>query len=285
MPELPEVETIVRQLGPQITGRRIRHVELLRPDVLWGDERPACVLLRGRRILRVRRRGKRIVMSLTDQTQLIVHLGMTGRLLWAPKDQPYVAHTHLCLELAGRTRQLRFVDPRRFGRVWIAGAAGRWIGPVPSPLGPEPLEMTVPQFLRLGKRKRPVKAVLLDQRLIAGIGNIYCDEALFRAGIHPATRVDQLDRRTVVCLRRALRAVLQEAIEAKGSSIRDYRQFDGSTGRFQRQHQVYRRAGLPCRRCRGEIDRTVVAGRGTYYCTRCQRPGARFHSRSPANAR
>ncbi|HUW84171.1 MAG TPA: bifunctional DNA-formamidopyrimidine glycosylase/DNA-(apurinic or apyrimidinic site) lyase [Phycisphaerae bacterium] len=285
MPELPEVETLVRQLGRQLAGRRIRHVELRRPDVLWGNERPACVLLRGRRITRVSRRGKRIILSLTDQTLLIVHLGMTGRLLWAPADQPCAAHTHLCLEFAGQTRQLRFVDPRRFGNVWIARAGGRWIGPVPSPLGPEPLEMTIGQFERLCKRRRAVKAVLLDQQMIAGIGNIYCDETLFRAGIHPATRADRLDRRTVMRLRRALRAVLREAIKARGSTIRDYRQSDGSIGRFQSRHRVYGRAGLPCRRCRGEIDRMVVAGRGTYYCTRCQRPGPPAPSSRPARAR
>jgi len=285
MPELPEVETLVRQLSRQLTGRRIRHVELRRPDVLWGDDRPACVLLRGRRITRVSRRGKRIILSLADQTQLIVHLGMTGRLTWAPADQPYAAHTHLCLEFAGQTRQLRFVDPRRFGNVWIARADGRWIGPVPSPLGPEPLEMTVGQFVGLCKRRRAVKAMLLDQRMIAGIGNIYCDETLFRARIHPTTRADRLDRRTVMRLRRALRAVLSEAIEARGSTIRDYRQSDGSSGRFQNRHRVYGRAGLPCRRCQGKIDRMVVAGRGTYYCTRCQRPGPAATSSASARAR
>ena len=285
MPELPEVETIVRQLGPQLAGRRIRHVELRRSDILWGDEQPACVLLRGRRIVRVTRRGKRMIMLLTGQTQLIVHLGMTGQLLWAPKDQPFAAHTHLCLEFAGHTRQLRFVDPRRFGNVWIAGAGGRWIGPVPAPLGPEPLEMTVPQFVRLCQRRRTVKSLLLDQKMIAGIGNIYCDEALFRAGIHPAKRADQLDRPAVMRLRRAVRAVLREAIQARGSTIRDYRQSDGSSGRFQGRHKVYGRAGLPCHRCRGKINRMVVAGRGTYYCTRCQPPDRRRHRGRPADER
>jgi len=272
MPELPEVETLVRQLSRQLTGRRIRHVELRRPDVLWGDDRPACVLLRGRRITHVSRRGKRILFSLDDQTRLIVHLGMTGQLTWAPADQPHAAHTHVCFEFAERKRQLRFVDPRRFGNVWIARADGRWIGPVPSPLGPEPLEMTAGQFVALCKRRRAVKAVLLDQQIIAGVGNIYCDETLFRARIHPATRADRLDRSTVMRLRRALRAVLSEAIDAGGSTIRDYRQSDGSSGRFQNRHRVYGRAGLPCRRCRGTIDRMVLAGRGTYYCKHCQRP-------------
>ena len=285
MPELPEVETLVRQLSRQLTGRRIRHVELRRPDVLWGDDRPACVLLRGRRITHVGRRGKRILLSLDDRTQLIVHLGMTGRLMWAPADQPHALHTHLCLEFAEWKRQLRFVDPRRFGNVWIARADGRWIGPVPSPLGPEPLEMTVGQFVRLCERKRAVKAVLLDQQIIAGVGNIYFDETLFRARIHPATRADRLDRSTVMRLRRALRAVLSEAIEAGGSTIRDYRQSDGSSGRFQNRHRVYGRAGLPCRRCRGMIDRMILAGRGTYYCKRCQRPAPASATSRSARAR
>jgi formamidopyrimidine-DNA glycosylase len=285
MPELPEVETLVRQLSRQLTGRRIRHVELRRPDVLWGDDRPACVLLRGRRITHVGRRGKRILLSLDDQARLIIHLGMTGRLMWAPADRPYATHTHLCLEFTDRKRQLRFVDPRRFGNVWITRADGRWIGPVPSPLGPEPLEMTVGQFVALCRRRRAVKAVLLDQQIIAGVGNIYCDETLFRARIHPATRGDRLDRSTVMRLRRALRAVLSEAIQARGSTIRDYRQSDGSSGRFQNRHRVYGRAGLPCRRCRGTIDRMVLAGRGTYYCKRCQRPDPASTTSGSARAR
>ncbi len=271
MPELPEVETIARQLDGAVVGRRIEHVELRRPDVLWGDHRPACVVLRGRTIRGVRRRGKRIIIGLDDGLEVVFHLGMTGRLLLSQATEPEPPHTHLCLTLGDGAGQLRFCDPRRFGGVWLRGKQGSWIGSALGPLGLEPLEMTLRQFRQICRRRQGIKALLLNQQVIAGVGNIYCDEALFRAGVHPARPADRLDDHEVSRLCRSLRSVLRAAIRAGGSSISDYQQADGSTGRYQKLHRVYGRAGRACPRCGGTIHRTVVAGRGTHICPRCQR--------------
>lgn len=279
MPELPEVETIARGLALKVSGRRIEAVELARPDVVHGDPAPLCALVRGRRIEAVERLGKRIRVRLERGVFLHIHLGMTGRLLVVSAGARPEPHTHLRLRLDNGS-ELRFSDPRRFGGIWVirderqGGESTQWIGRRLAPVHADPLELPLPEFRTLLARRRQVKALLMAQEPISGIGNIYCDEALYRARIHPLTRCDQLKPGDVRRLWRAIRQVLRQAIEAGGSSIRDYRSADNEPGGFQKRHRVYDRAGQPCGRCRSRIMRLVVAGRGTFICPVCQKQGA-----------
>lgn len=276
MPELPEVETVVRGVARCLTGRRVAGVRLLRRDMLHGLTEPIDALLPGRRVDRVGRRGKLIRLAFGPDLALYIHLGMSGRLLTAPGDAPPEPHTHLRLAFDDSPLELRLRDPRRFGGIWLVREppcdGDLWTGrPLPA-TGVDALEIALPGFRRALRRKRRIKALLLDQQPIAGIGNIYCDEALHRAGIHPLTPADALDEPSVRRLRRALRHVLRRAINAGGSSVRDYRTSDGAPGGFQREHRVYNRAGRPCRTCRTPIERIIVIGRGTHLCPRCQPP-------------
>ena len=277
MPELPEVETIARGVNERVRGDRIvqawfgGHVEPFKtpPGVQAAG-------LEGHVILGVHRSGKHIVCELAAQTRLgtlpeaqwIVHLGMTGRLLVTAPSAPVAAHTHIRL-LLGSGRELRFVDPRRFGRVEfrdLRGSAGFGAA------GAEPLTIGAEEFAALFRgRQLTIKAALLNQRLLTGVGNIYADESLFRAGIRPRRRAGRLTRSELERLRVELRAVLEHAIRLGGSSVSDYVDADGVRGFFQLEHCVYMRAGLPCLRCQTPIRRVVVAGRGTHYCPRCQR--------------
>ncbi|MGF1632377.1 MAG: bifunctional DNA-formamidopyrimidine glycosylase/DNA-(apurinic or apyrimidinic site) lyase [Phycisphaerae bacterium] len=270
MPELPEVESVVRTLRPHCQGRRVSHVTLRRRDVLTPPELDWPSLLQHRRIADVRRRGKRIVFSLDDANRFFVHLGMTGRLLLADADTPEPPHTHLLLHLdAGR--QVRFIDPRRFGGVTWLGRRVRDASLGPEPLGLPPGELA----RRLAGTRRAVKAALLDQKLVAGLGNIYVDEALHRAGIHPLTPADRLDGHRIRKLSRAVKYVLRRAIAAGGSSIRDYVDADGVAGAGVALHRVYGRAGQPCLTCRrATVEKFVLAQRGTHVCTNCQRQPA-----------
>jgi formamidopyrimidine-DNA glycosylase len=237
--------------------------------------------LEGRTILAVHRTGKHIVCELgpaggsplaekdeTPKAQWIVHLGMTGRLLVTTPDAPLAPHTHARLSLNGG-RELRFVDPRRFGRLEYRelsrGAGFR-------AAGVDPLTVTAEQFTRLFHGRRlSIKAALLNQKLLSGVGNIYADESLFHAGIRPSRRCEKLTRAELERLRLALGEVLESAIRLGGSSVSDYVDADGERGFFQLEHCVYRRTGLPCRRCQHPIRRIVLAGRGTHYCPQCQR--------------
>jgi formamidopyrimidine-DNA glycosylase len=239
--------------------------------------------LPGRRIERVYREGKHIVFDLgatedgaagsmkavdrvakTDM-QWVVHLGMTGRLLVSAADVPVPDHTHAALVL-GDGRELRFVDARRFGRLaLVSGSSFR--GP-----GREPLTISPGDFVDLFRdRKLPIKAALLNQKLLHGVGNIYADESLFRAGIRPTAIAGRLSRERLLRLREVLRKVLRKAIELGGSSVSDYVDADGVAGFFQLEHKVYMRTGEPCLECGRPIQRIVLAGRGTHYCARCQR--------------
>lgn len=263
MPELPEVETIARALAPRLVGRRILGVSILARRAVLGDPARLGRRLRGRKILELRRRGKFLVLVLEDGV-LTIHLGMTGRLLWNGTPGP---HTRVVFRLEGAT--LLFDDLRQFGRIQAAPRAPARL----AQLGPEALEITPQEFIsRLSHRKAPIKALLLDQRVLAGVGNIYADEALFRAGIHPAARAARLSPRRLRRLHGAIQQVLKEAIAAGGSSISNYVNADGDPGGFQFEHKVYRRTDLPCTRCGARIRRILVAQRGTHYCPRCQRP-------------
>jgi formamidopyrimidine-DNA glycosylase len=277
MPELPEVETIRRQLAPHVTGRTVVHAQLLDPRWTRPDP-PAGVeaALRGASVQRLDRAGKYLVWVLSGDRYLLMHLRMTGTLLFDPPAPP--PHTRVLLELDD-SRRLVYVDPRRFGTghlVYGAGARDEYLG---ARIGVEPLtpDFTARYLREQGRaRTAPVKAFVLDQRRIAGVGNIYADEALFRAGIHPLRPAGRLTAGDWERLRDGIEEALKEGIEAKGASIDDFRHIDGARGSFQDRFLVHRRAGQPCPRCGATIRKIVVGGRGSYVCERCQpRPRAR----------
>jgi formamidopyrimidine-DNA glycosylase len=296
MPELPEVETIARGVNERLSGDTIQLVWFsgkrepfkTPPDVMFR-------VLRGKRIECVYRIGKHIVFELAPpagpglaetavsrsagelapgKAQWLVHLGMTGRLLVADPTIPVPPHTHAILALASG-RELRFVDPRRFGRLSLftpqkPGDAGNGRGF--QGIGREPLSIPSAEFIALFRRSRsPVKSALLNQKLLQGVGNIYADEALFRAGIRPRRRAHRLTRLELERLRGCLRKVLKEAIAMGGSSVSDYVDAAGVRGFFQLEHKVYMRTGQPCLVCGQPIQRILLGGRGTHYCPGCQK--------------
>ncbi|MGB2834203.1 MAG: bifunctional DNA-formamidopyrimidine glycosylase/DNA-(apurinic or apyrimidinic site) lyase [Candidatus Sulfotelmatobacter sp.] len=277
MPELPEVETIARGLAQRVTGEVIESVWLgQKPEPLKSPAREIAAALEHSRISTVRRMGKHIVFDLepnsvrrekggSAQAQWIVHLGMTGRLQVCEPQAEILKHTHAILKLKSG-RELRFVDPRRFGRLSVARAGGFDAG------GIEPLEADLDSFLRLFRgRKTPIKSALLNQKLLRGVGNIYADESLFRAGIRPRHRASTIARDQMAKLLASVKEVLRQAIALGGSSISDYVDADGEEGFFQLQHRVYGREGEPCLVCKTPIKRIVIAGRSSHYCPRCQK--------------
>ena len=277
MPELPEVETIRRQLAPHLEGRRIGAVEIL--DARWTrphDPRPVERRLHGVVVDRVDRSGKYLDLVLSDQQHLLIHLRMTGSLLFDPLEEP--PHTRVRFQLDGAHRLL-YVDPRRFGTGHLVSSESERDAYLSARLGAEPLTPAFTAlYLRQAARGRraPVKAFLLDQRRIAGVGNIYADEALFRAGIHPLRPAGQLTTAQWARLHEAIEEVLTAGIDARGATIDDFRHVDGARGSFQDRFLVHRRAGEPCPTCGGTVRKIVAAGRGTYVCERCQkRPRAR----------
>src|ERR1700677_3218724 len=272
MPELPEVETIRRQLAPLIEGRRLQHVEIL--DWRWSRPLAPSELadaLEGRRVERLSRRGKYLVWELEDEVYLVQHLRMTGTVLCNPNPEP--PHTRVRIDL-GRGRRLAIVDPRRFGTGELLLGEAALEAFFAARLGLEPLdELFTAEHLRAQARGRtaPVKAFLLDQRRVAGVGNIYADEALFRAGIHPRRAAGKLTGEQWGRLREGVIASLSAGIDARGASIDDFRHIDGVRGSFQNQFLVHLRADEPCGVCGTSIVKMVVAGRGTYVCESCQR--------------
>jgi formamidopyrimidine-DNA glycosylase len=268
---VPEVETIRRQLAPLVEGRRLLRVEILDPR--WSrplaPEELAGALV-GRRVERLDRRGKYLVWRLSDEVFLAQHLRMTGAVLCEPKPEP--AHVRVRIELRPR-RRLVIVDPRRFGTGELLLGEEAMERFFSARLGLEPLdERFTAEHLRALARGRagPVKAFLLDQRRIAGVGNIYADEALFRAGIHPLRPAGRLTAAQYGRLREGVIEALAEGIDARGATIDDFRHVDGVRGSFQDRFLVHRREGLPCPRCGTTIVKMVVGGRGTYICERCQ---------------
>jgi formamidopyrimidine-DNA glycosylase len=285
MPELPEVETVRRGLAPTLVGARIARVDLRRRDLRLPFPRNFAKNLQGRRITALHRRAKYLIAALDDGAALIAHLGMSGSFrvegaeavgnFPAPRSKN-PAHDHVAIHLDGAT--VIYNDPRRFGFMTLADQAELETLPFFAKLGVEPLSddfnATVLTRLLAG-RKAPLKAALLDQRLIAGLGNIYVCEALHRAGLAPdraATDVSEKEGRASR-LAKAIRAVLEEAIAAGGSSLRDHRQADGSLGYFQHNFRVYDREGASCPRpkCGGVIERRVQNGRSTFFCPKCQK--------------
>jgi formamidopyrimidine-DNA glycosylase len=287
MPELPEVETVVRGLRAALPGRRIVSVRLGKTDFI---EDPAALgeLLPGRRIERIERIGKFIRFELSagaaanspeERWNLIVHLGMTGRLGVHRSEEPAPPHTHGFFDLDDG-RELRYTDIRRFGQIRLVPDS--MIAAFHGLLGAEPLEISAGAFhLRLAGRRARIKALLLDQRVFRGIGNIYADESLWKARIHPARLAARLSAGELVRLLQAIRSVLRNAIRLRGSSISDYVDANGKPGEYQQHHRAYGREGQPCSRCRSIIRRTIVAGRSSYFCPLCQRaPRGKPMSRS-----
>jgi formamidopyrimidine-DNA glycosylase len=283
MPELPEVETVARGLNRRIAGDVIDSVWLgEKPEPLKSSAAEIASVLEHHRILQVRRVGKHIVFDLQRSRrgtskkaaaidgQWIVHLGMTGRLLIASPEIAMAKHTHAVLKLASR-RELRFVDPRRFGRLAVVRIEPK-SGAGFAAAGEEPLRSHIGPFMALFRgRKTPIKSALLNQKLLSGVGNIYADESLFRAGIRPRRRAASLTRAELGKLHIGLQAVLREAIRLGGSSVNDYVDAEGKAGFFQLRHRVYGREGDPCLVCGTPIKRVVIAGRSSHYCPRCQK--------------
>jgi formamidopyrimidine-DNA glycosylase len=263
MPELPEVETIVRGLEPRLLHRRIERVAVTQPRVLAGDVTRAA----GYTVAAIRRRGKHILIELRKGKQLAhlaVHLGMTGQLVLNGKPG---RHTHGLFELDGGLTLL-YNDTRQFGRIEFAGRAPARI----ERLGPDPFDLREDEFAkRFLSRRSMAKSLLLDQSFLSGLGNIYADEVLFRARIHPRAPADRLGPARAARLYRAILEVLSEAIRHGGSSVSNYVASDGLPGAFQLHHRVYRRGGQPCLACGATIRRILVASRGTYFCPRCQK--------------
>lgn len=294
MPELPEVETIRRTLELRLVGRTVRRVEIRRPQqVRFPDATTFAQVITGQRFGPLERRGKYLVLPLAPGGErLICHLRMSGRLYLAPADAPQAPHTHVIFHLDGGDgvsgsgsgdgskensgqggEQLRYQDQRTFGGFHLTGPDGQGLPAGLATLGPEPLapEWNAAYLAgQLAGRRVPVKALLLDQRVAAGLGNIYADEALFRAGVHPASPAAGLTAAQVAGLAAAARAVLAAAIEHRGTTFSLYFDGEGRPGDFYQQLQVFDRTGQPCYTCGEMIQKCRVAGRGTHFCPRCQ---------------
>jgi len=275
MPELPEVETVRRGLAPRLVGRRIDRVAVRAPGLRFPFPRGLAARLEGRRVVAVRRRAKYLLLDLDDGLSVLLHLGMTGRLVLGARAAPPGRHDHLVLDLDDGTR-LTFADARRFGLVDLAPTAALARHPRLAQLGPEPLE---PAFsgaalgARLAGRRTAIKAALMDQRTVAGIGNIYACESLYAARLSPRRLAASVVGARAERLCAAVRRVLGAAIAAGGSSLRDYVGAGGELGYFQHRFAVYDRAGIPCPGCdcAGGVRRIVQSGRATFYCPRRQR--------------
>jgi formamidopyrimidine-DNA glycosylase len=288
MPELPEVETVARGLQSSVAGRRILSVTLRKTDFI---DDPVAIEreLPGRKIARVERFGKFMLLQLASpgaasgpaaattklvaadavQEALLVHLGMTGNLAPHLAGQPLAKHTHVTLVLDDG-RELRYIDPRRFGR--MAYLAGEALTAELSRFGAEPLLVTAEEFSRrIGGSRARIKALLLDQRVLRGVGNIYADESLWSARMHPARSGASLKPAEMEILLKALQKILRKAIQMRGSSISDFVDAEGIAGDYQQHHKVYGREGEKCFRCRAKIRRIIVAGRSSHFCPACQR--------------
>jgi len=276
MPELPEVETVVRDLRPLLVGRSIKAVKVGRKALRRRWSKAWSAQLAGCRVAAVTRRGKWIVVQLAGGLRLVIHLGMTGQLRVLPAQEPRAAHTHLIFALDDGAEQLRFRDIRRFGSATLfadSSSLEQFFGQ--RKLGPEPFDLEPADWRsRLTATQRCLKAALLDQTLVAGVGNIYADESLFQARLRPTQRGCETAAAEADRLRRAIVTVLRRAIERRGSSIRNYVGGSGRKGQYQEEFRVYGRFGEPCRRCRTPIERIRLAGRSTHYCPQCQSEAA-----------
>jgi formamidopyrimidine-DNA glycosylase len=286
VPELPEVETIRRQLASRVAGRTIERAQVL--DPLWSAPIPTQHVerkLTGRRMEALRRRGKYLIADLEGDRHLVMHLRMTGNLLWATPEEDPDPRPHLRVRLTlDDGHRLLFMDQRRFGTGVVIDGTEQLEGYLAARVGPEPLDSGfTPDVLARAARGRraPVKAFLLDQRRLAGVGNIYADEALFRAGIHPLRPAGRLRRAEIERLHAGIVEALERGIARQGASIDDYRDSNGERGSMQDEFLIHLRAGKPCIRCGRPVTKTIAAGRGTYICRRCQ-PAPRPRRRAEA---
>ncbi len=275
MPELPEVETIARSLRPRLAGRTIAGLDLLhRPLLRTGGPRDLAAL-RGRRVLSVRRRGKMLLVECEGRRTLVFHLKMTGQFLFAAPGSSRDKHVRLVVRFEDGADELRFRDVRKFGFLLCLDGEPEAACRELACLGPEPLELSPEEFAAiLRSRRGRVKSVLLDQTRIAGVGNIYADETLFEAGVHPLRPASSLRAGAVGRLHGSMRRILAAAVAAGGSTLADagYRDADGNPGDFQFEHKVYGRTGEPCLVCGTPIRMTRVGGRSSHFCPRCQPP-------------
>lgn len=278
MPELPEVETVVRGLRPKLEGQRLRQVEQRRPNLRFPFPENFAKRLTGRRVERITRRAKYMLLHLDNGQVLLCHLGMSGRMVIVERTgagarRPLDRHDHVIFTTEAGTK-IRFNDVRRFGIMDLIAEEALAAHPLLRDLGPEPLgnDFNGPALAAALKRKRtPIKAALLDQQVVAGLGNIYVCEALFGAGLSPRRLAYTVQGNRAEKLAAAVRQVLGRAIEAGGSSLRDYVQTNGELGYFQHEWAVYGREGETCRSCGGPVKRLVQSGRSTFYCPACQR--------------
>lgn len=283
MPELPEVETVRRGLLPAMDGRIIERADVNRPDLRWPFPKNMAVRLTGQQVLGLRRRSKYILADLSSGESLLIHLGMSGRMQVSGVtignfhyDHPEPAkHDHVVLHMEGGAR-VTFNDARRFGAMDLLSTDAADSHKLLAPIGPEPLGNEFSEsylYEALKNRNSPIKSVLLDQRIVAGLGNIYVCEVLHRAGISPTRKAKSISQQRISSLIPIIRDVLGEAIESGGSSLRDYRQADGELGYFQHNFRAYGREDAPCTtpECSGLIRRIVQSGRSTFYCATCQR--------------
>lgn len=274
MPELPEVETVKRTLQPKLAGLSFEGAEVFLAKVVRTPESFRLdELIAGKKLLKLGRRGKYLLMRLSDGFSLVVHLRMTGRLTYCGKDTPVDKHTHVVFNL-NNGDQLRFADMRQFGRIWLLPTDSLESLPGFKDLGVEPFdEIFTRDFLKkeLRRRHSRIKPLLLDQTFIAGLGNIYTDEALHRARINPERLATTLNAREVAHLYRAIREVLQEGIENRGTTVRDFIDSDGRAGHYQEMLRVYSRENKPCPACGKGIVKKKIGGRSSYFCPACQK--------------
>jgi formamidopyrimidine-DNA glycosylase len=272
MPELPEVETIVRNLSSKLKGLEISSVKIIYPPVLRKKKPSLINDLKGRKVVSVRRRGKMLLINFERNLSLLIHLKMTGQLLFYPREEPLDKHTHFILSFKDENKELRFRDVRKFGFISCIRNLDISCADELKNLGPEPLEIDFPLFKKLFQgRKARLKSLLLNQNFIAGIGNIYADEILFQAKLHPLTPASHLGDDDLQRLLKAMRDVLRKAIVHKGSSIRSFTNAEGKRGKFQNYHQVYGRESQSCFICGEKIKRLRLGGRSSSFCPRCQK--------------
>ncbi|MBX9687641.1 MAG: bifunctional DNA-formamidopyrimidine glycosylase/DNA-(apurinic or apyrimidinic site) lyase [Candidatus Obscuribacterales bacterium] len=275
MPELPEVETVRRGLEKQLSGAKIKSVKVLRKDsVGYPSVEEFTSMLKGREFHSVGRRGKYLLLKLSDNTGMVAHLRMSGRLLVMQGNDVEPGHVRIRIGLTDG-RKLIFDDTRVFGRLWCVpeGESFESVVETLNSLGPEPLDGINPKYLQTAfqRKTQSIKIALLDQSIIAGVGNIYADESLHRAGIHPNRQACSLTLAELKRLSKELQIVLNNAIEAGGSTLRDYTDSSGVNGNYQHEALVYGRKDEPCRKCKSKIERIKLAGRSSHFCPRCQR--------------
>jgi len=279
MPELPEVETIARGLRETIVGNKVKNVQAFFPGIVKQNFNIFKKTVAQKKIVGVRRRGKYLLMDLSGGKTILVHLGMTGNLLFVNKrsslplsqTKPINKHDHLIFRFCGSNAQLCYNDQRKFGKIKVFNTQEESNVPELKKLGPEALDVTTSELVNIfAKRKGRIKSALLNQQIVAGLGNIYADESLFEAQINPAQKVDLLNNDQLKQLHKAIRKILHKAIKAGGSSIDNYLNVNGKMGEFQLQHRVYGREGERCKRCGAVIKRIKINQRSSYFCSTCQ---------------